>query len=109
MLARIDVLMDAKKDTPEGDELDVLSTLVEAYEQKHYMIDAPEPITAILFRMEQEGLTNNDLIPYIGHSGRVSEVLNYKRSLTLNMIRRLNQGLNIPPENLIKEYDLKVS
>lgn len=107
-LARIDTLMDAKKDTPAGDELDILVTLVESYERKHYPIDAPEPVAAILFRMEQEGLTNKDLIPYIGHSGRVSEVLNYKRGLTLNMIRRLNQGLKIPSESLIQEYELKV-
>ncbi|MFT4928056.1 MAG: HTH-type transcriptional regulator/antitoxin HigA [Phenylobacterium sp.] len=107
-LERIDALMEAKKDTPDGDELDILATLVEVYEQKHYPIDSPEPVAAILFRMEQDGLTNKDLIPYIGHSGRVSEVLNYKRSLTLNMIRRLNEGLNIPSESLIQEYALKV-
>ncbi len=108
MLERIDVLFDAKKDTPEGDELDILATLVDVYENKHYAIDAPEPIAAIMFRMEQEGLTNKDMVPYIGHSGRVSEVLNYKRSLTLPMIRKLNKGLKIPAENLVQDYELKV-
>jgi HTH-type transcriptional regulator/antitoxin HigA len=107
MLKRIDVIFDAKKDTPEGDELDILTTLVEVYENKHYAIDAPEPIAAIMFRMEQEGLTNKDMVPYIGHSGRVSEVLNYKRSLTLPMIRKLNKGLQIPAESLIQDYELK--
>jgi HTH-type transcriptional regulator/antitoxin HigA len=107
MLKRIDVIFDAKKDTPEGDELDILTTLVEVYENKHYAIDAPEPIAAIMFRMEQEGLTNKDMVPYIGHSGRVSEVLNYKRSLTLPMIRKLNKGLQIPAESLVQDYELK--
>ncbi|VAW91583.1 Helix-turn-helix motif [hydrothermal vent metagenome] len=106
-LERVAELMDAKENTPEGDELDVLTTLVEAFESKHYPIHAPDPIEAILFRMDQNGLKDKDLIPFIGQSGRVSEVLNYSRKLTLPMIRRLHAGLNIPTESLIQEYELK--
>jgi len=106
-LERVAELMDARENTPEGDELDVLTTLVEAFESKHYPIHAPDPIEAILFRMDQNGLKDKDLIPFIGQSGRVSEVLNYSRKLTLPMIRRLHAGLNIPTESLIQEYELK--
>lgn len=106
-LARIMILMDAEKDTPEGDELDVLGTLVEAYEAKLYAIAKPNPVEAIRFRMEQYGLQDKDLVPYIGHSGRVSEVLNYRRKLTLPMIRRLNEGLKISTESLVQDYPLK--
>ena len=106
-LARIMILMDAEKDSPEGDELDVLGTLVEAYEAKLYVIAKPNPVEAIRFCMEQYGLQDKDLVPYIGHSGRVSEVLNYRRKLTLPMIRRLNEGLKIPTESLVKDYPLK--
>jgi HTH-type transcriptional regulator/antitoxin HigA len=100
-LARVEELMDAKPGTPGGDELDVLATLVEAYEDKHFPIDAPDPVEAILFRMEQMGLTRKDLEPYLGSRHRVSEVLNRKRALSLSMIRRLHKGLRIPLENLI--------
>ena len=100
-LGRIEALMDAEKDTPEGDELDVLVTLVEAYEAKHHPIDPPDPVEAILFRMEQGGLDRKALEPYIGRSGRVSEVLNRKRPLSIDMIRRLWKGLHIPLESLI--------
>jgi HTH-type transcriptional regulator/antitoxin HigA len=100
-LARIEMLMDAEIDTPEGDELDVLVTLVEAYEAKHHAIDPPDPVEAILFRMEQGGLDRKALEPYIGRSGRVSEVLNRKRPLSIDMIRRLWKGLHIPLESLI--------
>ncbi len=100
-------LMDAKANTPEGDELDVLTTLIEAYETKHHPINAPNPVEAILFRMDQYGLKDKDLIPFIGQSGRVSEVLNYKRKLTLLMIRKLHAGLNIPTESLVQDYELK--
>jgi len=100
-LARIDKLMDAEMDTPEGDELDVLVTLVEAYEAKHHTIDSPDPVEAIKFRMEQAGLDRKALEPYIGPSGRVSEVLNHKRPLTLGMIRKLWKELNIPLESLV--------
>ena len=106
-LTRIMILMDAEKDTPEGDELDVLGTLVEAYEAKLYAIAKPNPVEAIRFRMEQYGLQDKDLVPYIGHSWRVSEVLNYRRKLTLPMIRRLNEGLKISTESLVQDYPLK--
>jgi HTH-type transcriptional regulator/antitoxin HigA len=101
-LKEIEGLMTAKLNTPEGDRLDVLVTLVEAYEAKHYPIDLPDPVEAIKFRMEQAGLTVKDLEPYIGRSNRVYEILNGKRPLTLGMIWKLNQGLGIPAESLIK-------
>ncbi len=103
-LERIAAIMDAELDTPEGDELDVLGTLVEAYEAKHHKIDYPNPIEAIRFKMEQYGLKDKDLIPYIGGSGRVSEILNCNRKLTLIMIRKLHKGLNISTECLIQDY-----
>ena len=106
-LARVMELMDAKADTPEGDELDILGTLVEAHESKNYAIDKPNPVEVIRFRMEQYGLKDKDLVPYIGRSGRVSEVLNYRRKLTLTMIRKLHEGLNIPTESLVQDYPLK--
>ena len=99
-------LMDAEIDTPEGDELDVLATLVEAYESKHYAIDTPNPIEAIRFHMAQYGLKDKDLVPYIGHTGRVSEVLNCRRKLTITMMRKLHEGLKIPTDSLIKDYPL---
>ncbi|NRP09228.1 MULTISPECIES: type II toxin-antitoxin system HigA family antitoxin [unclassified Marinobacterium] len=106
-LERIDQLMDASKNTPEGDELEVLALLVEQYEASHYPIDLPDPIEAIRFRMEQFGLQDKDLVKYIGRSGRVSEILNYKRKLTLPMIRKLHAGLKIPTESLIKDYPVR--
>ena len=106
-LARVDDLMDAELDTPQGDELDILVTLIEKYEAQHHPVDAPNPIEAIRFRMDQIGLKDKDLIPYIGQSGRVSEVLNFKRKLTLNMIRKLHSELKIPTESLIQDYELK--
>ncbi|ECB1886245.1 transcriptional regulator [Salmonella enterica subsp. enterica serovar Mississippi] len=87
--------------SPEGDFLDVMITLIEAYESKHYPIEAPNPIDAIKFRMEQAGLTPKDLEPAIGRSNRVYEVLNGKRQLTLPMIRKLHQMFRIPAESLI--------
>lgn len=101
-LAEVADLWGSPLDTPEGDKLDVLITLIEAYEAKHHPIAPPDPIDAILFRMEQAGLERKDLEPYIGRSGRVSEVLNRKRPLTLEMIRKLWKGLHIPLEILIK-------
>jgi len=98
--ALIDI--DPAADSPAGERLDVLGTLVQAYEAKHYPIDPPDPIEAIKFRMEQSGMTVKDLVPYIGSLNRVYEVLSYKRSLSLNMIRRLSQGLHIPAEVLIR-------
>jgi len=106
-LARVDDLMDAQPESPEGDELDILVTLIEKYEAQHYPIDAPNPVEAIRFRMEQYDLKDKDLIPYIGQSGRVSEVLGFKRKLTLTMIRKLHSGLKIPTESLIRDYELK--
>ena len=102
-LAEIEALWSAPEDSPEGDRLDVLLTLVEAYEARHHPIDPPDPVEAILFRLEQAGLERKDLEPYIGSSGRVSEVLNHKRPLSLNMIRKLWKGLNIPLESLIND------
>ena len=101
-LKEIDSLMMAEPNTPDGEKLDVLVTLVEAYEAKHYPLDLPDPVEAIKFEMEQKGLTVKDLEPMIGKSNRVYEVLNYKRSLTLKMIWKLNQELGIPAESLIK-------
>ena len=101
-LKEIESLMMAQPDTPDGEKLDVLVTLVEAYESKHYPLNLPDPVEAIKFEMEQKGLTIKDLEPMIGKSNRVYEILNRKRSLTLSMIRRLHQELNIPAESLIK-------
>ena len=102
-LKEIEQLMDARRNTPEGDRLDVLVTLVEAWEEKHWPIDLPDPVEAILFAMEQRGLSRRDLERFIGSRARVAEVLNHKRPLTLPMIRRLHQGLGIPAEVLINE------
>lgn len=94
---------DPSPDTPEGERLDVLSTLIEAYERKHYPIDLPDPVEAIKFRMDQAGLSVKDLEPMIGQSNRVYEVLSHKRPLTLRMIRNLNKGLGISAQVLIKD------
>ncbi len=104
-LKDIAVLMesDPAAGTPDGDRLDVLVTLVQAYEARQFPIDAPDPVEAIKFRMEQSGLSVKDLEPLIGKSNRVYEVLNRKRPLTLAMIRRLHSGLGIPAEVLIAE------
>ena len=100
-LERANQLWDAKSDTPERDELEVLSLLIEKYEEEHYPIPASEPIEAIKFLMDQNNLTRKDLQPFIGSMGRVSEILNRKRDLSLIMIKRLHHGLNIPYESLI--------
>ena len=100
-VARIEKLMSAIPDTPEGDELDVLATLVDAYEAKHHVIDVPDPVSAIQFRMEQQQLTRKDLEPMIGSRARVSEVLTGKRPLTLEMVRRVKGGLGISADLLI--------
>lgn len=96
-------LMDAKPEegSPEADQLEVLATLLEKYEEEHFPIDLPDPVEAIRFRMDQQGLTQKDLIPYIGTAARVSEILNRRRPLSLNMIRSLNEGLGIPAAVLI--------
>src|SRR5688500_4657177 len=101
-LEEIERLMKARRGTPEGDRLDVLVTLVEAYEAKHYPLDLPDPVEAIRYHMEQRGLEPRDLIPFIGSRNRVHEVLTRKRPLALAMIRRLHEGLGIPAESLIK-------
>ena len=101
--------LDPSPDAPDGERLDVLGTLVQAYEAKHHPIDPPDPIVAIKFRMEQSNLTVKDLVPYIGPLNRVYEVLNCKRPLSLNMIRRLSEGLQIPAEVLIRETDREVA
>ncbi len=100
-LSRIEELWGAKKDTSEGDELDLLVTLVESYEMKHFPIAPPDPIDAIKFRMEQMGMTNSDMVQYLGSQSRVSEVLNKRRKLTLGMIKSLYKGLRIPAEVLL--------
>ena len=102
-------LMTAQKDTPEGDRLDVLVTLIEAYEEKHHPILPPEPIEAIIHQMDSQGLSRKDLIPFIGSRARVSEILNKKRSLSITMIRKLQRGLGISAEILIKPYSLQTT
>ena len=101
-LAAVERLWGTKLRTPEGDRLDVLATLIDAYEAAHDPMDPPDPIEAIKFRMEQQGLTRKDLEPLIGTRTRVAEVLNRKRSLSIGMIRRLHQALGISAEVLIR-------
>jgi HTH-type transcriptional regulator/antitoxin HigA len=101
-LQEIETLMFAEADTPNGDRLDVLVTLVEAYERVHYQIDFPDPVEAIKFRMEQQGLTVDDLVPVIGRKNRVYEILARKRTLTLRMIEGLHETFSIPAESLLK-------
>lgn len=108
-LKEIESLMTATRNSPEGDRLDILVTLVEAWETKHYPLDLPDPVAAIRYHMEQNGLAPKDLVPYIGGRGRVSEVLNGKRRLSLKMIWRLHRGLGIPAESLIKVDDQAVA
>jgi len=103
-LSQIESLMDAKSNTVQMDELEILTTLVEAYEEQHYKIDAPDPIEAIKFRMEQEGLKQKDLVSIVGSKSRVSEILNKKRKLTIEMIRNLHKQLHIPVESLFLDY-----
>lgn len=102
-LRAIEVLMTSKRGTPEGDQLDVITTLVEAYEAKHFPLDLPDPVQAIKYVMEQRNLTVGDLVPYIGLRNRVYEVLNYKRPLTMAMAWKLHLGLGIPAESLIRQ------
>jgi len=107
-LVEIEQLMGAEPNTPEGDKLDVLTTLVEAYEEKHYPIDPPDPIEAIIHQMESQGLTRKDLEKYLGTRARVSDILNRRRFLSLQMIRKLQQGLGISSEILIKPYSSNI-
>ena len=102
-LAMIETIFEAKPGTEEGDRLDVLVTLVHAYEEAHFPIDTPDPVEAIQFVMEQRNMKRKDLEMYIGSSARVSEVLNHKRDLSMAMIRKLHSGLGIPAEILIRE------
>jgi len=103
-LQMIESLWDAPPGSPDGDKLDVLVTLVEAYEEKHHPILPPDPVEAILHHMDSQELSRQDLEPYLGSRARVSEVLNRKRPLSLNMIRRLQSGLGISAELLVKPY-----
>ena len=106
-LQTVESLMNAKIGTPAGDKLDVLVTLIEAYEEKHHPVLPPEPVEAIIHQMESQGLSRNDLIPIFGSRARVSEILNKKRSLSINMIRKLQKNLNISAEILIRPYNLQ--
>lgn len=98
---RLEIIYQAQEGTPESDEMEILVTLIEAYENKYFPMGAVDPVEAIKFRMEQQGLTQKDLEPFIGSSGRVSEVLNHKRRLSLRMVKRLHDGLRIPYESLL--------
>ena len=100
-IKRIEELWGSKKDTLNGDELDLLVTLVESYEMKHFPIAPPDPVDAIKFRMEQMGMTKEDMVKYLGSQSRVSEILNRKRKLTLKMVKSLYKGLKIPAEILL--------
>lgn len=103
-LGRLEEIFHATADSKEGDEAEILSILIEKYEDEHYPIDAPDPIEAIKFRMEQMGMTNKDLAKVIGYKSRVSEIFSRKRKLTLKMIRELHDKLEIPYESLITDY-----
>lgn len=103
-LERLETIFDAKKGTDEGDELEILSILIDNYENQNFPIEMPDPISAINFRMEQLGLKQKDLVKTIGFKSRVSEIMNKKRKLTLDMIRKLNTDLKIPTEVLIQDY-----
>ena len=103
-LAEIERLFDARPGTPEADRLEVLTTLVEAYEARHEPILPPDPVEAILYYMESRGLSRRDLEPYLGSRARVAEVLNRKRALSIEMIRKLHAGLGIPAETLIQPH-----
>jgi HTH-type transcriptional regulator/antitoxin HigA len=103
-LVRLEVIFDAKKNTEQGDELEILSILIDRYENEFFPIGMPDPIEAIKFRMEQMGMKQKDLANIVGFKSRVSEVLNKKRKLTLDMIRKLNTTLHIPTEVLIQDY-----
>jgi HTH-type transcriptional regulator/antitoxin HigA len=103
-LERLEIIFDAKKDSKHGDELELLGILIEQYENENFPIDLPDPIEAIKFRMEQMGYNQNDLAKIIGLKSRASEILNRKRKLSLEMIRQIHLGLNIPTDVLIQSY-----
>ena len=104
VLTRLDVIFDALPDTPEGDEAEVLVLLIEKYEDENFLIDAPDPIEAIKFRMEQMNMKKKDLAAILGYRSRVTEILKKRRKLTLKMIRNLHEKMNIPYESLIQDY-----
>ena len=108
-LKEIERLMDAKPGTTAGDRLEVLTTLIDRYESEHEPIEPPDPIDALLYHMESRGLTRRDLEPYLGSRARVAEVLNRRRSLTIDMIRRLHEGLGISADVLIRPYRVRGS
>lgn len=103
-LKRLEEIFDSKMGSPEGDELEILSILIDRYENENYPIGMPDPIEAIKFRMEQMGMKQQDLAEVFGFKSRVSEVLNRKRKLTLEMVRKLHTTLNIPTEVLVQDY-----
>ncbi len=103
-LKRFEIIFDSLPDTTEGDEAELLAILIEKYEEENYPIEAPDPIEAIKFRMEQMDMNNNDLAKVIGYKSRVSEIFNHKRKLTLKMIKNLHDKLNIPYESLLAHY-----
>ena len=104
-LERLEIIFDAEPNTEEGDELEILSILIEKYEEEHFPIEFPDPIEAVQFRIEQLGYSQNDLAEIIGLKSRASEILNKKRKLSLSMIRKLTEKLNIPSEVLIQPYE----
>jgi HTH-type transcriptional regulator/antitoxin HigA len=103
-LKRLEIIFDAKRGTEQGDELEILSILIDKYENENFPIGLPDPIEAIKFRMEQKGMKQKDLAEVVGFKSRVSEILNKKRKLTLDMIRKLNTTLRIPTEVLVQDY-----
>jgi len=103
-LKRLELVFDAKKGTEKGDELEILSILIDKYENEKFPIEMPDPIEAIKFRMEQMGLKQKDLVKLVGFKSRVSEIMNRKRKLTLDMIRKLNTTLHIPTDVLVQDY-----
>ena len=108
-LKEVERLMDARPGTTAGDRLEVLTTLVDRYESEHEPIDPPDPIEALLYHMESRGLTRRDLEPYLGSRARVAEILNRRRSLTIEMIRKLHEGLGISADVLIRPYSVRGS
>jgi HTH-type transcriptional regulator/antitoxin HigA len=106
-LDRLDTLFDAKPNSAEGDEFELLALLIDKYEEEHYSIDLPHPIEAIKFRMDQMGLKQKDLVSCFGDKSKVSDVLNLKRKLNLNYIRNLHQKLHIPLDALVSDYEIK--
>jgi HTH-type transcriptional regulator/antitoxin HigA len=108
-LKEVERLMDAKPGTTAGDRLEVLTTLIDRYESDHEPIDPPDPIDALLYHMESRGLTRRDLEPYLGSRARVAEILNRRRLLTIDMIRKLHEGLGISADVLIRPYTVRGS